>query len=63
MTFPIPAGRSGLAGSNGHYRWVGFRLSLPEIVKTLSFHLGLKLNSRKGLGDIVGYRPLGEGAD
>ena len=39
--YPVfPAGRGGLAGPNGHYRWTGFNLSMQEIVKTLSFHLG-----------------------
>src|ERR1035437_4320290 len=39
--YPVfPAGRGGLAGPNGHYRWTGFNLSMQEIVKTLSLHLG-----------------------
>jgi uncharacterized protein (TIGR03435 family) len=39
--YPVfPAGRGGLAGVNGHYRWVGFNVSMPEIINTLSFHLG-----------------------
>ena len=48
--YPVfPAGHSGLAGPNGHYRWVGFRLSLSEIVKTLSFHLGRPVIDATGL--------------
>ena len=39
--YPVfTAGHGGLAGGNGHYRWTGFNLSIQEIVKTLSFHLG-----------------------
>jgi D-alanyl-D-alanine carboxypeptidase len=45
----FPSGKSGLAGPNGHYRWVGFRLSMPEIVKTLSFHLGRPVVDATGL--------------
>lgn len=29
-----------MAGPDGRYRWVGYNVSLSEIVKTLSFHLG-----------------------
>jgi uncharacterized protein (TIGR03435 family) len=48
--YPVfPAGHSGLAGPNGHYRWVGFRLSLPEIVKTLSCYLGRPVTDATGL--------------
>ena len=36
----LRAGRSGLAGLNGRYRWIGLNLSMNEIVKILSFHLG-----------------------
>jgi uncharacterized protein (TIGR03435 family) len=38
-----------LAGPNGHYRWTGFNLSLPEIAKTLSFHLGGPVVDSTGL--------------
>jgi hypothetical protein len=39
--YPVfPAGRDGLAGASGHYRWVRFNVSMQEIVKTLSFHSG-----------------------
>jgi uncharacterized protein (TIGR03435 family) len=48
--YPVfPAGRGGLAGIDGHYRWTGFNLSLPEIVKTLSFHLGGPVVDATGL--------------
>lgn len=48
--YPIfPAGRGGLAGPNGHYRWVGFNVSMPEITKTLSFHLGGPVIDSTGL--------------
>jgi uncharacterized protein (TIGR03435 family) len=48
--YPVfPAGRSGLAGPNGHYRWTGFNLSMPEIVKMLSFHLGRPVIDATGL--------------
>jgi uncharacterized protein (TIGR03435 family) len=48
--YPVfPAGRGGLAGPNGHYRWTGFNLSMPEIVKTLSFHLGRPVIDATGL--------------
>lgn len=48
--YPVfPAGRGGLAGPNGHYRWTGFNLSMQEIVKTLSFHLGRKAVDATGL--------------
>jgi len=32
----FPAGSGGLLGMNGHFRWTGAGLSMPEIVKTLS---------------------------
>lgn len=48
--YPVfPAGRGGLAGANGHYRWVGFNVSVQEIVKTLSFHLGSPVIDATGL--------------
>lgn len=48
--YPVfPAGRSGLAGPNGHYRWVGFNVSMQEITKTLSFHLGRPVIDAAGL--------------
>jgi uncharacterized protein (TIGR03435 family) len=48
--YPVfPAGRGGLAGPNGHYRWTGFSLSMEEIVKTLSFHLGRPVVDATGL--------------
>ena len=45
----FPAGRGGLAGSNGHYRWTGFNVAMQEIVKTLSFHLGGPVVDATGL--------------
>ena len=45
----FPPGHSGLRGLNGHYRWTGFGLSLPEIVKTLSFQLGRPVIDATGL--------------
>ena len=48
--YPVfPVGRSGLAGPNGHYRWIGFDLSMQEIVRTLSFHLGRPVVDATGL--------------
>jgi uncharacterized protein (TIGR03435 family) len=48
--YPVfPAGHGGLAGPNGHYRWTGFNVSLPEIAKTLSFHLGGPVVDATGL--------------
>jgi uncharacterized protein (TIGR03435 family) len=48
--YPVfPAGRSGLAGPNGHYRWVAFNLPMQEIVKTLSFYLGRPVVDATGL--------------
>ncbi|HWC96288.1 MAG TPA: TIGR03435 family protein [Candidatus Sulfopaludibacter sp.] len=39
--YPVfPAGRGGLAGAGGHYHWVASNLSVEDMVKTLSFHLG-----------------------
>ena len=43
------AGHGGLAGINGHYRWTGVNLSMPEIVKTLSYHLGRPVVDATGL--------------
>ena len=37
----FPEGHGGLTGPNGPYRWTGFGLTMQEIVKTLSFHLGV----------------------
>jgi uncharacterized protein (TIGR03435 family) len=46
----FPAGRGGLAeGRNGCYRLVGFHLSMQEILKTLSFHLGRPVVDAPGL--------------
>lgn len=35
----FPAGRGGIAGISGHYRWVGFDVTAKDICKTLSFYL------------------------
>ena len=46
----FPTGRGGLTeGRYGCYRWTGFNLSMQEIVKTLSFHLGRKVVDATGL--------------
>ena len=45
----FPAGRAGLIGLDGCYRWIGFSLSMQEIVSTLSFHLGRKVVDATGL--------------
>jgi uncharacterized protein (TIGR03435 family) len=45
----FPAGRGGLAGMNGHYRWTGGDLSMQEIVKTLSGQLGRLVVDATGL--------------
>jgi uncharacterized protein (TIGR03435 family) len=48
--YPVfPAGRSGLVSTNGHVRWTGFNVSMEEIVKTLSFHLGRPVLDATGL--------------
>jgi len=48
--YPVfPAGRGGLAELGGHYRWTGFNVSVQEIVKTLSFHLGRPVVDATGL--------------
>jgi uncharacterized protein (TIGR03435 family) len=48
--YPVfPAGQVGLAGGNGHYRWTGVNVSMQEIVKTLSFHLGRPVVDATGL--------------
>ena len=48
--YPVfPAGRAGLQGMNGHYRWTGFSLSMPEIVKALSGQLGRPVVDATGL--------------
>ena len=48
--YPVfPAGRAGLQGMNGHYRWTGFSLSMQEIVKTLSGQLGRPVVDATGL--------------
>jgi uncharacterized protein (TIGR03435 family) len=48
--YPVfPAGRGGLAGPNGHYRWTAFNVSMEEIVKTLSFHTGRPVHDATGL--------------
>lgn len=39
--YPVfSAGQFGLAGANGHYRWAGVNVAMPEIVKVLSYYLG-----------------------
>jgi len=45
----FPAGRGGLAGLNGHYRWTAVDLSMQEIAKTLSYHLGRPVVDATGL--------------
>jgi uncharacterized protein (TIGR03435 family) len=48
--YPVfPAGRGGLAGAGDNYRWTGFALSMSDIVKTLSFHLGRPVIDATGL--------------
>jgi uncharacterized protein (TIGR03435 family) len=48
--YPVfPAGRGGLAGGNGYYRWTGFNVSVQEIVKTLSGQLGRPVVDATGL--------------
>jgi uncharacterized protein (TIGR03435 family) len=48
--FPVfPEGRNGLAGAESRYRWVGYGVSLDEIAKTLSFHLGRPVVDSTGL--------------
>jgi len=48
--YPVfPAGQGGLAGGNGHYRWTGSNVSMQEIVKTLSYHLGRPVIDGTGL--------------
>jgi uncharacterized protein (TIGR03435 family) len=48
--YPVfPAGQGGLAGGNGHYRWTGSNISMQEIVKTLSYHLGRPVVDGTGL--------------
>lgn len=54
--YPVfSAGRGGLAGGNGHYRWVGFNVSMQEMTKTFSFYLGrpvvdaTRLNGKYGV--------------
>ena len=48
--YPVfPAGRSGLAGPNGHYRWTGFNVSVQEIARTLSNSLGRPVVDATGL--------------
>ena len=48
--YPVfPAGRSGLAGPNGHYRWTAFNVSTQDIAKTLSDQLGRPVVDSTGL--------------
>jgi uncharacterized protein (TIGR03435 family) len=48
--YPVfPAGRGGLAGAYNHYRWTASQVSMPEIVKTLSFYLGRPVIDATGL--------------
>jgi uncharacterized protein (TIGR03435 family) len=48
--YPVfPAGRGGLAGMNGRYRWIGVNISMQEIVKTLSGQLGRPVVDATGL--------------
>ncbi len=45
----FPAGRGGLVGMNGRYRWKGVDLSMQEIVKTLSGQLARPVVDATGL--------------
>jgi len=45
----FPAGRGGLAGLNGHFRWTGFGVSMEEIARTLSGQLGRPVVDTTGL--------------
>ena len=45
----FPDGRDGLAGASGRYHWVAHGISLDEIAKTLSFHLGRPVVDATGL--------------
>ena len=48
--YPVfPAGRGGLAGLNGRYRWTGVNVSMQEIVQTLSDQLGRPVVDATGL--------------
>jgi uncharacterized protein (TIGR03435 family) len=48
--YPVfQVGHGGLAGGNGHYRWTGVNVSMQEIVKTLSYHLGRPVVDSTGL--------------
>jgi uncharacterized protein (TIGR03435 family) len=45
----FPAGRGGRTEGRTCNRWTGFNVSMQEIVKTLSFHLGRKVVDATGL--------------
>ena len=45
----FPAGQVGLAGGNGHFRWTGVSLSMPEIARTLAYYLGRPVVDATGL--------------
>ncbi len=45
----FPAGRGGVAGMNGRYRWKGLGVSMEEMVRTLSFQLGGPVADATGL--------------
>ena len=48
--YPVyPRGRGGVAGVDGHYRWVGFAIPMEEIIKTLSFYSGRPVIDATGL--------------
>jgi len=48
--YPVfPEAEGGLAGTNGHYRWTAICVSLPEIVRTLSYYLGRPVIDATGL--------------
>jgi uncharacterized protein (TIGR03435 family) len=48
--YPVfPPGRGGLAGGNGFYRWKGFNVTMGDLAKTLSFHLGPPVVDATGL--------------
>ena len=49
--YPVfAAGHSGVGqGLDGRYRWTGFNLSMPELVKTLSYYLGRPVVDATGL--------------
>jgi uncharacterized protein (TIGR03435 family) len=48
--FPaFPAGRGGMIGLNGHFRWTGVNVTIADITKTLSGQLGRPVIDATGL--------------